>query len=63
MLIDWPHRKFKTSDRRYRVLLKKYKAYRAAHNDRKPIYYRGRDKWEPLPQEFREDDRSKKIRS
>ena len=53
MLIDLPHRKIKTSIRRYRVLLKKYKAYRAAHNDRKPIYYRGRDKWEPLPQEFR----------
>ena len=52
MLIDLPHRKLKSSIRRYRVLLKKYKAYRAAHNDRKPIYYRGRDKWEPLPKEF-----------
>ena len=52
MLIDWPHRKFKTSIRRYRFLLKKYKAYRAAHNGRKPIYYRGQDKWEPLPKEF-----------
>jgi hypothetical protein len=52
MLIDLPHRKIRTSIRRYRVLLKKYKEYRAANNDRKPIYYRGRDKWEPLPQEF-----------
>ena len=52
MLIDLPHRKIKTSIRRYRVLLKKYKAYRASHNDRKPIYYRGREKWEPLPKEF-----------
>lgn len=52
MLIDWPHRKIKTSIRRYRWLLKRYKAYRKAH-DRKPVYYRGRDKWEPLPQEFR----------
>ena len=52
MLIDWPHRKFKTSDRRYRALLRKYKAYRKANNDRKPIYYRGREKWEPLPREF-----------
>ena len=52
MLIDLPHRKIKTSIRRYRVLLKKYKEYRAAHNDRKPLYYRGKDKWEPLPKEF-----------
>ena len=52
MLIDWPHRKFKTSIRRYRFLLKKYKAYRAANNGRKPVYYRGKEKWEPLPKEF-----------
>jgi hypothetical protein len=52
MLIDLPHRKIKSSIRRYRVLLKKYKDYRAAHNDRKPICYRGREKWEPLPKEF-----------
>ena len=52
MLIDLPHRKITSSIRRYRLLLKKYKAYRAAHNDRKPIDYRGREKWEPLPKEF-----------
>jgi hypothetical protein len=53
MLIDLPHRKIKSSDRRYRMLLRKYKEYRATHNDRKPIYYRGMEKWEPLPKEFR----------
>ena len=52
MLIELPHRKIKTSIRRYRVLLRRYKEYRATHDDRKPIYYRGRDKWEPLPKEF-----------
>jgi hypothetical protein len=52
MLIDLPHRKIRSSTRRYRLLLKKYQAYRAAHDDRKPIYYRGREKWEPLPREF-----------
>jgi hypothetical protein len=57
-LIDLPHKKITSSDRRYRQLLRKYKAYRAAHNDRKPVYYRGRDKWEPLPAEFQ----SKPIR-
>ena len=52
MLIDLPHRKIRTSIRRYRVLLRRYKEYRATHDDRKPIYYNGRDKWEPIPQEF-----------
>jgi len=51
MLIDLPHKKLKSSTQRYRQLLKRYRAYRKAHNDRKPIYYRGRDKWEPLPAE------------
>ncbi len=53
MLIDFPHKKIKSSDRRYRQLLKKYREYRASHDDRKPVYYRGREKWEPLPQAFR----------
>jgi hypothetical protein len=52
MLLEHPHRKIKTSDARYRVLLQRYRAYRAANNGRKPIYYRGRDKWTPLPEEF-----------
>ena len=53
MLIDLPHKKLKSSTRRYRQLLRKYRAYREAHNDRKPVYYRGREKWEPIPAEFR----------
>ena len=53
MLIDLPHQKLKSSIARYRSLLRKYRAYRKANHDRKPIYYRGREKWEPLPAEFR----------
>ena len=53
MLIDLPHRKIKSSTARYHHLLKRYKEYRATHNDRKPIYYRGRANWEPIPQEFK----------
>jgi hypothetical protein len=52
MLIDLPHNKIRSSDRRFRWLLRRYTEYRRTHNDRKPIYYRGRDKWEPLPKEF-----------
>lgn len=53
MLIDWPHKKLKSSIRRYRLLLRRYRAYRKANNDRKPVYYRGREKWTPLPATFR----------
>jgi hypothetical protein len=53
MLIDLPHKKLKSSTTRYRQLLRRYRAYRKANSDRKPIYYRGRDKWEPLPAEYR----------
>ena len=52
MLIDLPHKKLKSSTPRYRQLLRKYRAYRKANDDRKPIYYRGRDKWEPIPMEL-----------
>ena len=52
MLIDLPHKKLKSSTVRYRQLLKRYRAYRRDNDDRKPIYYRGREKWEPIPAEF-----------
>jgi hypothetical protein len=53
LLIDWPHRKIKTSNRRYRELLAYYKHYRAAHDGKKPWrHLRGREKWTPIPAEF-----------
>ncbi|MDH4063528.1 MAG: hypothetical protein OEW19_03950 [Acidobacteriota bacterium] len=52
MLIDWPHVRLRNSTRRYRMLKKQYREYRAAHHDRKPLYYRGREKWTPIPREF-----------
>lgn len=52
MLIDLPHQKLKSSIARYHRLLKKYRAYRKVNNDRKPLYYRGREKWELIPREF-----------
>jgi hypothetical protein len=51
LLIDWPHHAIRTSDRRHRVLRKRYLAYRAA-TGRKPIYYTNRHTWKPLPPEF-----------
>lgn len=52
VLIDWPHQKLASSNARYRRLKRRYREYRAAHNDRKPIDYRGREKWTPIPAEF-----------
>ena len=52
MLLDHPHRKIRTSDIRFRQLKRRYRDYRQANDGRKPIYYRGRSKWTPLPSEF-----------
>jgi len=52
MLLDCPHRPIRTSDWRFRRLRARYRAYRNAHNDRKPLYYRGREKWTEIPGEF-----------
>ena len=52
MLLDYPHRRIKTSNRRFRQLRKWYRAYRAANDGRKPIDYRGTERWTELPEEF-----------
>jgi hypothetical protein len=52
MLLDYPHRRIKTSDRRFRQLRKWYREYRAANGGRKPIDYRGNERWTEIPGEF-----------
>ena len=52
LLIDWPHKKIKTSTKRYRALKKYSVAYRARHGTKPWRHYAGRDKWMPLPTEF-----------
>jgi hypothetical protein len=51
LLIEWPHHTIRTSDTRYRQLKARYVAYRTAHGA-KPLYYAGRERWTPLPDEF-----------
>lgn len=51
MLLDLPHRRLHTSDRRVNRLRRRYVAYRKQFG-RKPLYYRGRERWSPLPPEF-----------
>jgi len=49
VLLDAPHRPIRTSDARYHALRRRYVKYREEHDDRKPLYYRGRDRWTPIP--------------
>jgi hypothetical protein len=51
MLLEHPHRPIRTSDARFERLRKWYREYRRTHG-RKPVDYRGREKWKPLPSEF-----------
>jgi hypothetical protein len=52
MLLDYPHRRIASSDRRVDALRGRYRAFRARFPDRKPVFYRGRDRWTPLPEKF-----------
>ena len=49
MLLAYKHRRLKTSDARTKWLRKRYIAFKAEHPDRKPLWYRGRERWTPLP--------------
>jgi hypothetical protein len=53
MLLDLPHRPLHTSDRRIDRLRKRYEEYRKQFG-RKPLYYKRRDRWSPLPPEFQD---------
>jgi hypothetical protein len=52
MLLDYPHRRIRSSDARVRRLRDRYRRYREAFG-RKPIYYARRERWSELPGEFR----------
>jgi len=51
MLLDFPHRRIASSNQRVRRLRDRYRRYRARFG-RKPLYYRGMERWMPLPKEF-----------
>lgn len=52
LLIDWPHHRIHTVDHRIDRLRRWYADYRERHGH-KPTAYRGRERWSPLPAEFR----------
>ena len=51
MLLEYPHRRIAASPRRVRELRERYRAYRTQFG-RKPLFYRGREKWTAIPEEF-----------
>jgi hypothetical protein len=59
MLLDYPHRKMRSSDRRFGRLRKWYRTYREAHGQ-KPVDYRGRENWTEIPAEFRNQSKEKR---
>lgn len=53
MLLDWPHRRLKTSDATIAAMRRRYIAFRDAHGYKPWRYYKGRERWTPLPEEYR----------
>jgi hypothetical protein len=52
MLLEYPHRRIRSSDEHIDRLRTRYVAHMQRTNNRKPIDYRGRDRWTPIPPEF-----------
>ena len=52
VLLDWPHRAIKTSDRRADWWRARYRDFRERHGYKPWKFYQGRERWTPLPAEF-----------
>ena len=54
MLLDWPHRPLRTVPARTARWRRRYRAFMDAHAYKPWRFYPRRDRWMPLPQEFRD---------
>jgi hypothetical protein len=54
VLLDWPHRRIRSSNRRIDALRRRYRAFMQTHDYKPWKFYRGRETWTTLPREFRE---------
>jgi hypothetical protein len=52
-LLDYPHRRIAVSKRRERRWRERYRRFKAAHPQTKPLFYPRRDRWSALPPEWR----------
>jgi hypothetical protein len=53
VLLDWPHRRIVSSNHRADALRRRYRAFLETHGYKPWKYYKGRERWTPLPAEFR----------
>lgn len=53
VLLNYPHRPLRSSDRRFQALRERYRAFTTEFPALKPVYYRGRERWTALPDRFR----------
>jgi hypothetical protein len=52
MLLDWPHRRLIPSREKVAAMRRRYCRFREAHGYKPWKYYKGRERWTPLPREF-----------
>jgi hypothetical protein len=52
VLLAYPHRPIRSSNARINRLRAQYRAFKARFPDRKPVYYKGMERWTELPEEF-----------
>jgi hypothetical protein len=52
VLLDYPHRAIRSADARIDRLRARYVEHMRRTGNRKPVDYRGRDRWTPIPREF-----------
>ena len=52
MLLDWPHRRLIPSREKIAAMRRRYRLFREAYGYKPWKYYKGRDRWTPLPPEF-----------
>ena len=53
LLLEWPHRRIRSSDRRADRWRARYRAFREAHGYKPWKFYPRRDRWTPLPADIR----------
>jgi hypothetical protein len=49
MLLDYPHRAIRTPDRHVNAMRARYRAFKKQFPDKKPLFYRHRERWTELP--------------
>ena len=52
VLLDWPHRRLVPSARKVDVMRRRYRRFLDEHGFKPWKYYKGRERWAPLPPEF-----------